>query len=418
MILIQRLGCRPHRKIYLLASGIFSLCLLLSAYGQDLTLTFTVPPEQTAAGGSASLWLNALSSSTNEVSWTFPPTIESRIVSSQGIFGSSLTLHSAETGAVVILPGAFVRREYLLPMPKAVAGQAVIEFTNLNANRVVLNVAPAPPEPGLTNRMKGSMFSRLITDIEPEGPDESFHPGQFFKDHISGYEPLYFIAGTKSPTAKFQISFKYQLLNRDGPLAVRVPALKGFHIAYTQTSLWNLNSSDPSFYDTSYKPEFLYLWNRALGGKPGGRYQLDLQTGVQHESNGTGGALERSLNIVYLRPTLTLGRNDGLQLTIQPRAWLYVGGLAHNPDMPDYRGYVDLRTILGWKRGLQLSALGRMGRDGGHESLQLDLTYPTIKFFGSFSLYLDVQYFTGYGETLRGYNQKSEALRVGLSLFR
>ena len=86
--------------------------------------------------------------------------------------------------------------------------------------------------------------------------------------------------------------------------------------------------------------------------------------------------------------------------------------------MADYRGYVDLRTILGWRRGLQLSALGRMGKDGNHRSIQLDLTYPTMQFFGSFSLYLDVQYFTGYGESLLGYNQKSEALRVGFSLYR
>jgi outer membrane phospholipase A len=73
---------------------------------------------------------------------------------------------------------------------------------------------------------------------------------------------------------------------------------------------------------------------------------------------------------------------------------------------------------VGWQRGLQWSALGRMGKDANHQSVQLDLTYPTMKFFGSFSLYLDVQYFTGYGESLLGYNKQSDALRAGFAIFR
>jgi outer membrane phospholipase A len=41
-----------------------------------------------------------------------------------------------------------------------------------------------------------------------------------------------------------------------------------------------------------------------------------------------------------------------------------------------------------------------------------------MKIFGSFSLHLDLQYFTGYGESLLGYNKKSDELRVGVSLYR
>jgi outer membrane phospholipase A len=41
-----------------------------------------------------------------------------------------------------------------------------------------------------------------------------------------------------------------------------------------------------------------------------------------------------------------------------------------------------------------------------------------MRFFGSFSLYLDVQYFTGSGESLLGYNQRTDELRAGLALFR
>lgn len=119
-----------------------------------------------------------------------------------------------------------------------------------------------------------------------------------------------------------------------------------------------------------------------------------------------------------MRPTVTVCRDAGLQLTLQTRAWIYFGDLGDNPDIADYRGYVDLRAITGWKRGLQLSAIGRMGNDGNHENLQLDATYPTMQFFGGFSVYLNAQYFTGYGESLLEHNRKSEAFRIGFSLYR
>ncbi|MGD0744658.1 MAG: phospholipase A [Verrucomicrobiota bacterium] len=389
------------------------------APGQDLTVTFTGPSEPVPSGSRAALWLNVLNPSGREVSWAFPQKIQGCIVSPQGASEFWLELrHPAEAGELKIAPGAFVRREYLLPVPETVTGQVVVVFPQLSANRVVLDTTAPPPVAGETEQKGESAFNRLVKHVEPLEPGKPFDAGRFFKEHISGYEPFYFIAGTKSPNAKFQISFMYQLLNNEGPLATKVPALKGFNVAYTQTSLWDWNAPSAPFFDTSYKPEFLYAWNRVAGGQPPDWYQLDLQGGLKHESNGKDGANSRSMNTAYLRPTLTLGRDDGLQLTLQPRAWVYLGDLSDNPDIADYRGYADSRAIVGWKRGLQFSALGRMGEDANHGSLQLDLTYPMMRIFGSFSLYLQAQYFTGYGESLLEYNQRSEAFRVGFSLYR
>jgi phospholipase A1/A2 len=104
---------------------------------------------------------------------------------------------------------------------------------------------------------------------------------------------------------------------------------------------------------------------------------------------------------------------------LQPRVWTYLGDLTDNSDIAEYRGYGDLRAVIGWKRGPQLSAIGRIGKDGDHETLQLDFTYPLMGFFPrSFSLYLHVQYFTGYGESLVRYNQRESSLRAGFSLTR
>jgi outer membrane phospholipase A len=377
-----------------------------------------VASEPVTAGGKMSVWVNALNTSTNEISWTFPPLIERKMIAAQGTFDGSLALRSADSNAVVIAPGAFVRREYISPVPEPIAGQVVLEFPGLNASRAVLDVVAPTVAANAPSNSPTSFFTRFIKEAEPDEPGKGFEPNRFFREHISGYEPMYFIAGTKSPNAKIQISFAYQLLNNEGPLAKNAPALKGFHVAYTQTSLWDWNAPSAPFYDTSYKPEFFYSWQDVTRAQPDDWFQLDLQGSLKHESNGKGGADSRSLNIAYFRPTLTFGRDDGLQLTLQPRVWTYLGDLSDNPDIADYRGYGDLRAILGWQRGLQLSALGRMGKDANHPSVQLDLTYPTMRFFGSFSLYLDVQYFTGYGESLLGYNQKSDELRVGFALFR
>ncbi len=100
------------------------------------------------------------------------------------------------------------------------------------------------------------------------------------------------------------------------------------------------------------------------------------------------------------------------------RLWGYVGDLSDNPDLDEYRGYFDLRAVIGWRRGLQLAALGRMGHEGNNSSAQFDLTYPMMRIFDSFSVYLQAQYFTGYGDSLLRYNQRSDVVRLGFALYR
>ncbi len=229
---------------------------------------------------------------------------------------------------------------------------------------------------------------------------------------------MYFVAGPDSPNAKFQFSLKYQLLNSEGPLAQKVPFLKGLHVAYTQTSLWDWNKASAPFLDSSYKPEVLYTWDRVAGGGPTNWIRLDIQPGLQHESNGKDGADSRSLNIAYIRPTLTLGRDDRFQVILQPRAWVYVGDLSDNPDIAHYRGYADLRAIIGWRDNVQLSAIGRLGNAGDKGSLQLDLTFPLMKLWRNFNAYLQAQYFVGYGESLLLYNERSWAYRFGFAIYR
>ncbi len=244
-------------------------------------------------------------------------------------------------------------------------------------------------------------------------------PVAFFRKHFFPFEPFYFIAGTESPNAKFQVSLRYQLFTEDGWLAEQWHGLTNFSVAYTQTSLWDWNHPSAPFLDTSYKPELNYTWLRVDRGRWADWLRLDLQGGAQHESNGRGGDESRSLNLVYLRPTVTLGLPGRFQATVAPKVFLYVGDLSDNPEIAEYRGYVELRTTLGWSGNVQLAATARVGDDFDRGSLQLDLTYPLWKLpILRSGVFLQAQYFTGYGESLLLYNERSDGFRAGFALFR
>jgi phospholipase A1 len=403
-----RLGWR------LLAAGVL---LILKAGAQEPEIIFTGPPPPIIAGQPLSVRLSVLNGSSRELSWTFPRSIACRVLSTSMTNTGTLELQAgSDPGVAQIAPGAFARAEYKMAALGINPGQIVLDFPDLVANRLVLQLeAPsavtetaAPPKKGFANILKG---------VPTLASGQRFEPVGFFKEHIFPYEPFYFVAGTKSPNAKFQVSIRYQLLNHDGPLASKAPPLEGFNIGYTQTSLWDWNRASAPFFDSSYKPELLYLRERVLGGGPTNWYRLDLQGGVQHESNGKDGDSSRSLNITYLRPTFTIGSEEEFHFTLMPRAWVYLGDLSDNPDIARYRGYVDLRAILAYK-GLQLSAFGRMGNHTDRGSVQVDLTYPLRKFWGTFSVYFHVQYFNGFGESLLDYNERSTAWRAGFSLYR
>ena len=74
--------------------------------------------------------------------------------------------------------------------------------------------------------------------------------------------------------------------------------------------------------------------------------------------------------------------------------------------------------MLGRNGGTALAYTGHAGRDFNHFTMQLDLTVPLRIKLLDFASYFLVQYFNGYGESLRDYEKKSSQLRAGLSLVR
>ena len=388
---------------------LFALAICPPTFAQEATLVFIAPSTALRANGQSSLWLYCMNNSSNELSPTFDSQLNAKFITPSGTRNAILTLNPASLTNTTIAPGAFAKEEYFLTVPAAIHGSVSLDISNYNqvSLRIEAPMVAAQPE----------IKMPPPTPINPPTSlairSDRFKLGKFFDNHLSPYEPIYFLLGT-APAAEFQLSLKFQIFD----VTNHYSFLTNLYFGYTQKSYWDLISSDPSFFDTSYKPSiFVYL--PGVVGPSNSLFRLDLQGGAEHESNGRGGAMERSIYTAYLQPTLTFGRPGKLQLALQPRARTYFLVGPNNPDIANYRGYVDLRAFLTLKSdpdswaNFQVETKFTIGAGGSHPGLEINGRYK----IPGFNPTLQVQYFEGYGQTLRQYNQDSHGFRVGLCLW-
>jgi phospholipase A1/A2 len=296
------------------------------------------------------------------------------------------------------------------------AGLIVAFFT---VNRASADALPTLQLPAYLDSLLGGPGTQASTQplLQPETITERSIAE--FLGHFSAYEPIYFIAGPTDPLVKFQFSFKFQLFNKDAPLVKKIPVLGGLNFSYTQLSLWRLDKSSAPFYDSNYMPEFFYSNEDIKAVKLPGVSELGLQTGYGHDSNGEAGATSRGINILFFRPIFVFGNPEQLHFYIAPKAYVYIFDLSGNTDIARYRGYCDLTAVAGWRQGLELAFLGRIGSDYNRGSVQFDLTYPIRDLLDkNLDVYIDAQYFNGYGETLLEYNRRTQEFRIGVALAR
>ena len=299
----------------------------------------------------------------------------------------------------LIPPKSFAKREYRIPVPLQASGIVKLCLAQETANPVFFRVEP-----------------RLEGQLSGQEAEKSYYR---MADNLTPYAPMYFLFGVDPGTEKssFQLSFKYQLFNSSGELGQVAPWVDGFHFAYTQKSLWDLDSESAPFEDTSYKPEFFYRFDKIDLGIPWIKV-FGLQAGVQHESNGRGGDASRSTNYAYVQPFVAVDLGEDYYFSLSPKVWAYVNNSHEdNPDVADYRGYFELDLGLGRADGFNLNGLYRNGDKGG--SLQVDLSYPLTQVLdGNVNLYLYAQYFSGYAETLLNYNERNDIFRLGVAIVR
>lgn len=374
-----------------------------SASAEEVTRVLVSSSRPLTAGTRGSVWLYGLNHSSNTVNRVFEPGLSGTLTSGSNSFPVVLISTNASGTETTIAPGNFVKEEYQFDVPPALSGQATLAVSN--CNEIVIRVessvpgtpvaSQTPPTPPATNAAPRSALM------------------EFLGRHIYAYEPIYFILG-QYPAAEFQFSLKYKpfdLTDDWNPLAHT-------YFAYTQTSFWDLISRDPSFYDTSYKPSAFLFYPDVFQETS---IQFDLQGGIEHESNGKGGTGERSLNTVYLQPTIRFDLPAHFQLSFQPRVWDYLSLGSNNPDLPAYRGYGDLLGALTWNEPgsgekIQFATRLRIGNEGSHAGLLFDLRF-NLPFRSHFNPSIQLQYFTGYGQTLRQYNEDSRAFRAGVCIW-
>ena len=399
------------RLIALLYIGIALAAGSPGATADAFVFCLGAPAASAGPGATVEVQLAALNRSPAETAFVVPPTLAGRVTGASGRWDVIVRAGGTAGSSRAVPPGGFALWALSFELPPDATGRLVLELGQPVPLQLVL---PAP--------VARSHPAALSASLAPASVIERQTAVSQLKNYFAGsfapHEPLYFVYGGNAPAAKFQISFKYRLPLDQDWLASRLPQMRGLHLAYTQRTLWDIRGQSSPFYDTSYMPELLYQFAVPASEQTGLITWLGWQGGLQHESNGKNGIDSRSLNVAYARTAVVFGDLNGWHLTAVPRAFTYVGDLSNNPNIADYRGWGDLRLVVGRNDGPALSLYGRVGRGFRHGALQADLTVPTTMLSGSFATYLQLQYWTGYGESLLAYDRKSDTVRAGLSLVR
>ncbi len=346
-----------------------------------------------------------------------PVTFDAQLVTPNTRSPIALTRMKDWPEARSLAPGENVYVEYSIQLPEGTFGRLVLQLERAEAAAAVVDVLEPEVVDG-SEAPKESEDQPLNPEAAPVAPEE-FTFAQGALQRFSLYEPTYFIGGLDRPNVRYQFSFQYHIFNPEGPWASKTPFLKGFLFGYTQTSLWDLEGESKPFTDTNYRPEVAWSQEELKWLQLPGVAQTGMQFGVQHESNGEDGRLSRSINMFYVRPVLHFGDPKGFEVQVAPKVYAYLPDRDDNPDITEYRGYCDLGVSAGWSDGFKAAAIGRLGSGGENGSIQIDLTYPLSSAGeGNFDLYLQLQWFSGYGESLITYDEYTDALRFGIGFVR
>jgi phospholipase A1 len=391
---------------------LLALALVRSVFAADIAFTLMPPASAVTAGAEVRVDLAAMNPGSLEQPFTAPISVAGKLTTDTG--EREITLDAVGGAPVAVAPGGFAVRRYRLTLPADVSGRVILEINSsaFGVLRAVLEAEPPAAAGAVAAAAPATPLDELHNSASvASGLARSF-AGRFMPNH-----PIYFIYGDSAQAVKFQFSFDYRLATYrwGAPGAEKVSTMR---IGYTQRSLWDIEGDSSPFYDSSYMPEFGIQTDSSRPPSQSWFTWMGWRLAYQHESNGRSGAESRSMNTIYLRPRFVLGDTDGWFCVVLPEIQTYVGDLEDNPDLKDYRGYGKLKLFFGRNDGPTLLFTGWTGKEWDHASYQLDLAWPIKAGKLSLDTYLYIQYFNGYGESLRSYDEKGEALRFGIGLVR
>ncbi len=205
----------------------------------------------------------------------------------------------------------------------------------------------------------------------------------------------------KKISLSFQISLRYDF-------AIDTFGLHGIYsAAYTQLSFWQAYTKSAYFRESNYNPEifatFPISWHHY------NKYIKAFRFELEHQSNGRGGTNERSWN--FVSGSTFLQYSD---LFIRLKGWIRIYGRKnYNPQLLDYLGHGNIQFMLPYKKSLFKLLL--RSNFSSHGAAKFSYSYPLAYTNG---LFLYMQAFSGYGESLIDYNHYVNSISIGFSLSR
>jgi len=103
------------------------------------------------------------------------------------------------------------------------------------------------------------------------------------------------------------------------------------------------------------------------------------------------------------------------QIHLTPRL-RYIMGLEDNEDLPRYRGIFDVGLNLGRDDSWKFATITHVGTQLDRGSFQRDVSYPLVDITNVWiNCFAHVQWFSGWAESLRTYDQRSDHVLIGIS---
>ncbi len=218
--------------------------------------------------------------------------------------------------------------------------------------------------------------------------------------NIKAHNPTYFLPisyrsnGHYPPTnehdakdmeTEFQVSIKYDFTANLFDLD------EVYTFAYTQLSFWQLYEESAYFRETNYNPEFFVTF--PVSEINDTNFIKALRVSFAHQSNGRGGAEERSWN--YLSVATYFQYKF---LFTELKLWHRLSDKTdYNPNLIDTMGHGHIKFMLPYKKHLATVLLRNNFKGKG--AIDASYSYPLF----DESLFLYVKWFSGYGESLISY---------------
>jgi phospholipase A1 len=200
---------------------------------------------------------------------------------------------------------------------------------------------------------------------------------------------------------EFQISIKYDFgANMLGFNEI-------YSIGYTQLAFWQLYEESAYFRETNYNPELFVTIPTIFSNEK--IFLKAVCLSFAHESNGRGGAEERSWN--YLSASAYFQYK---LLFSELKLWKRLpDSTDYNPNLIEYMGHGHLRFILPYREHIAQLVLKSNFKD--HGSVELNYSHPTPH---SDDLFFYIKAFSGYGESLINYDGYINKIGIGFSISR